>query len=41
MGSHWGQMVCGWREPLSVTVGQVVRLEVRRLRNELVVRPAT
>lgn len=38
-GSHWGQMVCGWTVPLPVTVGQIVRLDVRRVGNEVVVLP--
>lgn len=39
-GSHWGQMVCGWTAPLRVTVGQVVRLHVRRVGTEVIVLPA-
>lgn len=40
-GTHWGQLVCGWRRAVTVKPGQPVRLVVERVGNELVVYPAS
>lgn len=38
-GTHWGQLVCGWKRSVAVRPGSAVRLTVRRLGHEVVVVP--
>ena len=38
-GTHWGQLVCGWKRSVRVRPGDAVRLTIERVGSELVVVP--